>query len=119
MRGCGGWQAEGKRRGELKRAKATEREFEFTVIETVSYQVRAKGATVEKAAERAGEMFAKGPQRYFDAVEDRSVHCDWPAGTMRRAASGAVWDSRPSSAAGGMERVAEITTSLHPMRGRR
>ena len=48
--------------------KRKEREFEFIVVETVTYRLRAKGATVEKAAERAGQMFAQGPWRYFEAV---------------------------------------------------
>ena len=47
--------------------KRKEREFEFIVVETVTYRLRAKGATVEKAAERAGQMFAQGPWRYFEA----------------------------------------------------
>ena len=74
--------------------KRKEREFEFIVVETVTYRLRAKGATVEKAAERAGQMFAQGPWRYFEAVEDRAVRCDWPGKAIPK-----PWVLRPSSAA--------------------
>ena len=51
-------------------------------MSTVTYRLRAKGATVEKAAERAGQMLAQGPWRYFEAVEDRAVRCDWRGKTI-------------------------------------
>jgi hypothetical protein len=82
----------------MKRGKGKEQAFDFIVVETVTYRLRAKGATVEKAAERAGEMFAQGPRRYFESVEDRAVQCEWPSPTP--AASGALWGFAESSAAG-------------------
>jgi len=44
------WAKSGRQRKARAKVKRKEQEFGFAVIETVSYQIRAKGATVEKAA---------------------------------------------------------------------
>jgi hypothetical protein len=77
-------------------------EFEFIVVETVTYRLWAKGATVENAA-----VFARGSRRYFVEVEDRSVYGDLAVGSGHPLPSGEPADGDLFGIADGFRRGME------------